>query len=282
MDNILGPKNFRGILGETLTIFGRNFQRLLAIMAIPQIPLILIYVFIFDFQPNTITEGGVESPNQFTPLIILTFFLYIAFTHSFTYGALIHAVSERYLRQTIGIGRAYCFALEKLGALIKAMIIYFLVLVGTMMTSVILATLTFKIPYAGRFISISLLVCTPIYFTIRWSFIWQATLLEGLGPRAALLRSSVLTKGNWWKVFCVMFAFFIISSAISTILAIIVPKIGILAEGIVSFTLLAVAHTLLYYDMRVRKGGYSFELLTKELRINIDSLDSAQNVTIST
>ena len=37
-----------------------------------------------------------------------------------------------------------------------------------------------------------------IYFGVRWTFIWQAALLQGAGPRDALSRSSDVVQGNRW------------------------------------------------------------------------------------
>lgn len=39
MNNVLGPRGLQGILGETFKICGKNFLRLLVIVAIVQVPL---------------------------------------------------------------------------------------------------------------------------------------------------------------------------------------------------------------------------------------------------
>ena len=88
-----------------------------------------------------------------------------------------------------------------------------------------------------------------IYFGVRWTFIWQAVLVEGTGSRAALSRSSDLVKENWWRVLGIVLVVSIIAGAISSILSFI-PIIGAIIGTILTTPILITGATLLYYDLR--------------------------------
>ena len=109
-----------------------------------------------------------------------------------------------------------------------------------------------------------------IYFGVRWTFIWQAALLEGAGPRAALSRSSDVVNGDWWRVVGIIFVVGIIVGAISSVLSFI-PIIGTIIGTILSTPIAIAGATLLYYDLRVRKEGYNLEALAEEVNIKLSS-----------
>lgn len=250
MTRALSPKSFAGILGETFRIYGNNYLRLLAIVALGGV-LRGILEFLLPLEA-IIIERKIES----VPLFILrevigNIDLLVVFP--LIGGALIHAVSEQKVKQTVSVGRAFRFAWGRLGALIGASLLAFLVIFGTFVTMI-------GIPVA-------------IYFMVRWAFIRQAALLESLGPRAALSRSSDLVKGNWWRVLGIMLVVYFVTGAISVMLW----KIGVLGT-IIGIILLApfaeTVITLLYYDLRVRKEGYGLETLARELHININGMIS--------
>lgn len=108
------------------------------------------------------------------------------------------------------------------------------------------------------------------YLGVRWIFVLQAALLEGLGPTGALSRSSTLVKRNWWRVLGIMLVVFLITAAVSAILG-IMPVVGGIIGGIIATPIGTIGSILLYYDLRVRKEGYTVEALASELRISISS-----------
>ncbi len=110
-----------------------------------------------------------------------------------------------------------------------------------------------------------------IYFGIRWIFIWQAVMVEGVGARDALSRSSEAVKGDWWRVLGIAIVVGIIVWVISFVLQFI-PTVGATIGAILSTPIGIIGATLLYYDLRVRKQGYSLETLAKELSVEIDSV----------
>ena len=245
----LGPRDIGGILGDTFTIYGRNCWRLWGVVAIVEVILGILSWVLLQPAITFVTEGEIESLAPF--IIAVTILVVVSFVaYALLEGALIHAVSEQSLGQTISIGRAYRFAWRRLGAMIGAQILAGLALLGMTITII-------GIPFA-------------IYFAFRWTFIWQAALVEGVDSRAALSRSSDLVRGNWWRVLGIMLVVGIIVGMISSIVGLI-PTIGQIIGAILSTPLAIIGATLLYYDLRVRKEGYSLETLAQELDMKISS-----------
>ena len=240
------PRDLGDIVGETFEIYRRNFLRLIVIVAIVEV---ILYLLSWVWLLPLVMTG--ESIDVLVLFIVIAVILVVSFVaYALIEGALIHAVSEQSLGQTIGIGRAYRFAWRRLGAMIGAAILAGLAEIGMAITII-------GIPAA-------------IYFGVRWIFIWQAALFEGVGPRAALSRSSDLVRGNWWRVGGILFVVGIIAGAISWVLGLILGLIPVVGEiiGIILPTPIAITGaTLLYYDLRVRREGYNLEKMASELGI---------------
>lgn len=265
--NTLGPRNIGGILGDTFRIYGSNFLRMIAIVAIVQVLLgILGLVFALSIAGviSTFVIGGIESLSAFigTMVIFIVIFVVISIVgYPLMEGALIHAVSEQYLRQPVSIGQAYRFAWRRLLSMIGAGILAALAVLGIL---AICISVAIAVSSPVRWILIPVGSVAVIYLVVCWIFICQAALLESLGPRAALSRSLALVKRNWWRVLGIMLVVGIITAAISAILGLI-PLVGSIIGGILSTPIFVVASTLLYYDLRVRKEEYSLEALAREL-----------------
>jgi hypothetical protein len=264
MNGILGPRSLLDILAETLEIYKRNSIRLLAIVAIVEIGLGFMWS-IPDFsglRPAT-PGAGSESLSRIIPIGIMLAVASIMGL-SLMQGALIHAISEQYLRQSITIGRAFRFAWERLAALAGAMILALFAITGIAVVSISF-TVSISRDIGHIFIAAGFVV--GLYLMVRWSFILQVALLEGLGPLAALSRSSALVRRNWWRVMNMTIIVGIISVGISMILGTI-PTIGPTLGSILSTPVFAIGITLLYYDLRVRKEAYTLGVLAGELHMS--------------
>jgi len=264
MNGILGPRSLLDILVETFKIYKRNPIRLLAIVAIVEIGLGFMWS-IPDFsglRPST-PEGGTASLTHLIPIGIMLVVASIMGL-SLMQGALIHAISEQYLRQSISIGRAFRFAWERLAALAGAMILVLFVTTGIAVVSI---GFTVSISPDVGYVFIAAGFCVGLYLMVRWSFILQVALLERLGPLAAMSRSSALVKRNWWRVMNMTIIIGIITVGISIILG-TVPTIGPTLGSILSTPIFTIGITLLYYDLRVRKEEYNLDLLAAELHMS--------------
>ena len=240
MTTTVGPRNFGGIFSDVFSIYKRNFLRLVGIAAMVEVPRFALHVlmsgtimYIVD-RIEGINIATVATVSQPIIAVIMGIVAYPLMG-----GAMIHAISEQSLKQTIGIGRSYRFAWRRLRTMIVAEILVVLAIVGIAITVI-------GIPFV-------------IYLALRWIFVGQSILLEGVGSRDALSRSSDLVRGNWWWVFGIMFVVSIIISISGFILGLI--PFGAIIGTILLTPIGLAAATLLYYDLRVRKEGYSFETL---------------------
>ena len=260
MNRELGPRTLGDIISETFNLYGKGLWTFVAIVIIPEVILFVLsaiivipLVFVSD-----IDDGIVTSPFGFgweyelgvgIGLVIflgLLLFVITLIVNALMQGALIHAVSEQTVRQTSNFGQSYSAAWRRIGNLIGAYL-----LVGIVV--LLLAITIIGIPIA-------------IYFGVRWCFVLQAVLIEGSGITESLSRSSNLVEANWWRVFGIMLVIGLIVWAITFALSFI-PVIGAIIGAVVATPIMAAAQTLLYYDLRHRKGGYTVETLATELGV---------------
>ena len=60
----------------------------------------------------------------------------------------------------------------------------------------------------------------------------------------------------------------LVSAIVGELLAVgKIPAVGEIIGGIITTPVVVVGHTLLYYDLRLRKEGYSVEMLANEVGI---------------
>jgi hypothetical protein len=264
MNMILGPRSLRNMLAETFQIYGRNSVRLLAIVAIMEIALRFMWS-IPDFSGlrPLLEEGKTESLGHLIPVGIALLVASIMGL-SLMQGALIHGISEQYLRQPIRIGRALRFAWERLASMAGAMLLALFVVTGIVMVSI-----GFPVNSASKtgYLFVTAGFCVSVYLLVCWSFILQVALLEGVNPLVAISRSTALVRNSWWRVLHMTIAVGFITVAISLIMG-AVPTIGPALGNILSTPIFTIGITLLYYDLRARKEEYNLDDLAEELHIS--------------
>ena len=187
------------------------------------------------------------------------------------YGAGIYAVGQQYVTRKVDVVQCYQRVQWRL-----------------------LSLLWITVAIAGMFIGGAALVplivpfIVGMVFTIYWSVAQQASIIEGHKYAAALNRSQELVRGQWWRVFGITITFLLVGIGLT--LVIIAPFLiamtvvgtgsdsmgdgllrffGILAAGTVVSPILAIAWTLLYYDLRVRKEDYDLGIMSQELGLEL-------------
>jgi hypothetical protein len=253
----LGPRTLGDIISEAFNLYGKGLWTFVAIVVIPEVFLFVLNAIIF-IPLIFLSDGTGISPYSYewefelgvgVGLVIflaLLLFVISLIVTALMQGALIYAVSEQTVRQTSNFGQSYSAAWRRIGNLIGA---YLLVGIAVFLMAITII----GIPIA-------------IYFGVRWSFVLQAVLIEGNGITESLSRSSNLVEANWWRVFGIMLVAGLIVGAISFALSFI-PVIGSIIGAVVATPIMAAAQTLLYYDLRHRKGGYTAETLARELGV---------------
>jgi hypothetical protein len=110
---------------------------------------------------------------------------------------------------------------------------------------------------------IVLLIVPGIWLLVLWYFAAQAAVVDGLGPVAAVRRSTELVRGSWWRVFGLILAtglLFGFGGAIVTSIIATAGSTALYVAGLIVVEALAVSLTgifaaLLFYDLRVRAVG---------------------------
>ena len=174
------------------------------------------------------------------------------------------------------------------------------------LTVAVLAVPLVGIPFAIYF---AVGIPFAIYFAVRWGFFVETVLLERKPVRAALRRSGELVQDMWWRVCGMFLAFFLLSSAIHTVLEVSLGFIFVLSgvvdgvdlvdilrwaisgdsvfgpDDLVLYTITTGIHlllsvftfpiwiigiTLLYFNQRIRKEGFDLEMRANILQ-NVDT-----------
>jgi hypothetical protein len=310
MNRTLESKSLKDILIETFAIYKSNFLRLIAIVAIVQVPMVVLSIIANLLMP-VYAELGTEATSPFMPLLWIPISLAFLVASVLMGGAIIHAVSEQYFNQSINIGRAYSFAWHRMGDMFWAVVLVCLAMAGiflaTILISVIIAAAVggisdWLIAFAIAGTLTFALAPAAIYLGITWAFILPTAMLEGCSPTAALAHSSALVKQNWWRVLGIVLLLLTIVSIIGVIFyipsmpgvatwAITGAITGVytgLPTGVVTWAIVGNAigsiisvpigitgTALLYFDLRVRKQGYSLDALANELGLIGTSTDTA-------
>jgi hypothetical protein len=110
---------------------------------------------------------------------------------------------------------------------------------------------------------------------VRWSFVTQAVMIDGCSVRRAFHRSAALITGNWWRTLAIALGLgfvALVSGPIVGIVLLLFSPASLtyvdLAASVVylaAVPYVAVALTLLYYDLDVRRYGQGGERQQIEL-----------------
>jgi hypothetical protein len=116
---------------------------------------------------------------------------------------------------------------------------------------------------------------------VRYAVAIQACIVEGLGPRASLKRSVLLTKGGRWRVVAIYLIFMLLGVILGGGLGALAGAAGGLLHNIIAAAVLVylagfvagsiagplstIGLSLLYYDERVRKEAFDLQLMLSSL-----------------
>ncbi|HEX7364494.1 MAG TPA: hypothetical protein VF366_04965 [Dehalococcoidia bacterium] len=312
MERTLGPRNVGDILKETFIIYKNNIWRLVAIGSVAAVPGAVIGTLPQLLSPR---YSMVENLNPAILLILIPLYLIIFAVSVFAMGAVIFAVAEQYFKRPVSIRRAFSFSWNRLSDMFWALVLVVLAVWGIVAAAFLISLpLVINADLdANPILSILLLMIVMViaffiallpitYLNVRWIFGTQSALLQGLGPVAALKNSWQLVKENWWRVFGILLLLGLILWA--AMMVIMVPVVfGTMGATLTSYTtetaaglpiwllvwmfvaslivnlfgtpIINVGETLLYFDLRVRKQGYTFEKLAGELGLPSTATDSA-------
>jgi len=248
------PMSIGQILDQAFRIFRQNFVQFVTIVAVVEVPLILLQVLALMGVQPAVAEDGTVHPEAIATrmVVVLISVLLLLIGRGLINAVLLKSVSESYLGNEVSVGQAYGFVWPKLGRIIWASIAYGVV-VG---------------------VGLLLLVVPGVLFMLWYSLLVPVIVMESMATGAAFKRSKTLVRGNLGKVFLLTFLLAVIGAIAGGlcggIAAIVAPKsqltsgLANLIAQILVAPLSSAAMVLLYYDMRIRKEGFDLEMLAKQ------------------
>jgi hypothetical protein len=226
------------LLGEGFAVYGRHFGRFLGMAAAVVVPVQLI-VSGFGLEQFGSRYDGDPSPAEVLVPVLAS---YLVTT------PLVAVMTVHFLN-----------ALESGGTpSARGSILAGLEAFTPLFLSVLLAA-------AGVALGMLLFIVPGIYLAVRWYFVPQVVMAEGISGAAALARSVEIVKGSWWRVFGI---------GILTSLAVGIPAqlvqlpfevaakggdseaislVGSTIAQVLAAPLIAIVSTLLYFDLRARR-----------------------------
>ncbi len=301
----ISPMNIGELLDRTFNLLRQHFWLFFFIILIPQAVFLLVSKVIQLCFGGEFAGNFFQNPDfrMMGAGIIISFFcafIVFMFFQIWAQGALVHAISERYLGHTTTVGNSYRVMRARLGRLLGTMLLMFfflgLLLVLPGVFAAILIPLVLKIGANSVVVSILAVLIAifliAVFFNVfmNWLMVDKVVILEDLGYRKALRRSKDLMKANsepgFWKktkmkagiiilLGCVIaggihFALQIPGGILlaimpgSIIIQTIQEVLNIVATSVVTvFT--ATAMILFYYDIRLRKEGFDLKMMAENI-----------------
>jgi len=295
--------NIGELLDRAITLYRRNFLTLVGIVAIVNVPYLLVQIVAIILAiPTDLTNFSQRSSNfssnsfliYFAALVIVAIPVGIAYI--FQHGALTVVASESFLGRKIGIKEAYGRAWQRGWTLFGTQFVIGLanVLVVGLLFIPFIALIALAPGVRGSSgnaaLGIAVLcLCAAFLPALAliailnnfWIFWPQTIMLESKGVRSGLGRSWQIVRGSFWRVFLIAVLAYIFISIITatptyaiSILSAMFPSslfatafnstVSILIS-IFTTPLWLALNTLLYYDIRIRKEGFDLELQAQQL-----------------
>ena len=253
------------ILDYTFTMYRKDFKSYWTLVAYGIIPAAIINIFSLILFPVISQDPyagdfGVFIEPRFL-LSTMIFGIAAGAFHTITYGGVIKKASEQIAGRDIDAKDAFLVGVRK----------FLPVFLGGLVLAV------------AAFFGFLALIIPGIYLIVSFALFFHAIIIEDEGPFGALGRSRNLVKGFWWRslgIFIVIGALtailtYILALPLSPILAYfifgnpttygIINIVVTLPIHIIITPLTAIAYTLYYYDLRVRKENLDLDMMINDI-----------------
>jgi hypothetical protein len=191
----------------------------------------------------------------FLGMLVTAFFLY-GIIIPLTNGALTIAAADRILGGQAGWREVWMLLFRRLGKLLSALVPAAIV--------VVIGCVFCLIP--------------GLVLALFFTFVAPVVLVEGLGGRAALERSTTLVRSDWLRVALLLLAFAVVRGVAQVVASIFVAPtavfVGSLLGDLITMVMLPVpvlGTVLLYFDIRRKRDGFTND----HLRADLEALKGA-------
>ena len=269
----LRPLGIGEILDVSLKIAWRNLGTLVRIVLIVVAPtqalIALVNVSVVpNYRPRSgvfpTSQGPIERDQVWTIAAASLTTVVIGFlAGQFATGACFRAVAETYLGRKTTWRKSLGFAARRFPSILLIVIL------------------------GGALTVVGFIFCVipGIYFAVAFAVTLPVLMSEGQRGRRALGRSRALIRGRWWKTALTLLVAGLLAGILSgvvsaavTALAIFnshdpialffIAAVGGTAGAVVSTPFSAAYHTVLYFDLRVRKEAFDLRLLAERLGVD--------------
>ena len=223
---------------------------------------------------------------SFLGLFVVAFLVELILT-----GLLTVVIGRGVLGSKVSMGEAWRIALPRLPAILGAVVLTALCIIGPWAVVAVLAIILALAHLAPAAIAVGVIggiasICLTIWFWVMLRLATPAVVLERQGPARALARSWRLVRRSFWRNFGILllaaivvaFAGFVLQlpftivealaggsavfglPATQTLAAVIISAVGSIVAGAVTRPISAGVTVLLYLDMRMRKEGLDLAL----------------------
>jgi hypothetical protein len=250
------PLNLGETLDASIKIVRARWRALATVMLVVGVPIQVATVVIASttiddykvgsgfFLANTDNGQDGASVGGSTAIFALMILGYLVGT-----VACYRLIADTYLGRATSAADSLRFATERLGA--------------TLWLGIVLI--------AGIVIGFFAFVLPGIWLAVAWSVAYPAMLVEGTGGLPALQRSTKLVQGRWWatcgRLIVAVILITVISAVVGSVLlapfddastaALIVEALSNLVVSLFATPFLAAVAMLIYFDLRVRKEGWT-------------------------
>lgn len=253
------PLNLGETLDASIKIVRARWRALATVMLVVAVPIQILTVIITvttiddykagsGFLATASHTGDAGDDGAFvagsTAILVLTFLGYLLGT-----VACYRAIADTYNGRETGAAESLRFAGERLGATL-----WLTIVLGV---GLVLGFLAFVVP--------------GIWLAVAWSVAYPALLVEGTGGLSALRRSVKLVEGRWWatcgRLAVAYILILVVGAVVTSVLlapvddtstaALLLEAVANLVVSVFTTPFLAAVTTLIYFDLRVRKEGWT-------------------------
>ena len=227
------PRTLGELVGLTFELFGRHLATFLSLTLLVVAPLVIVVDGVWG---GYLADGGAADPSRAAVgasigLGTIVIPPLVTALHVVVVQALARAEEPT-------VGAALRIAGPRLPAAVGAVVLYVLAVA----------------------VGLVALIVPGVWLGVRWYFAAQATVVDGLGPVAALQRSAEVVERRWWRTFGVVVAFSLLVGIFGAVVGAVIGTIDdgaiytsaeVLLQAVL-LSLTAIFGTLLFFDSRTR------------------------------
>ncbi len=283
------------ILDGVFKLFKANALTIVAIVALFTVPLQLLSAWVqrdalngaslFDAlgDPSLLDAEATQPFGATTDLwVSLAISIPSLLMVAFMAGAISQVVAASYLGETLTAGPALTRTLRRTGALLGGWFLCHLpaLMVGLGFVLLLVADAGISLIVGLGFLALLLLGPVLLAISALSVAVAPAIVVEDLGPVAGVRRSWALVRRRFWPVLGISLLAGLITAVVGGAISFVPSTVGLLfgleygwivlgAGGIlatlVSGPIVAIAATLIYFDLRIRTEGFDLQIIAGEL-----------------